>query len=102
MHIVINAPGLHINERLETPIEKKFQQLQKFYDRIVKCTVLLKVDPDGVRNNRKVEVKLSVPGKILFASEHTETFDNAIQQVYDVILRQLNRYKEATRDFYYY
>jgi putative sigma-54 modulation protein len=102
MQIVINAPGLQRNERLETAIEKKFQQLQKFYDRIVKCTISLKEDPDSARNKRKVEVKLSVPGKILFASEQTETFDNAIQQVYDVILRQLNRYKEATRDFYYY
>jgi putative sigma-54 modulation protein len=53
----------------------------------------------GKVRDKIVEVKLDVPGDLIIATESNKTFEAAIDQVSDVLKRQLIKYKERVRTY---
>jgi len=98
MQVIIESPGVHINEKLEKLIHQKFEHFSKIYERITKCTVILKKEKDDHNKNHIVEAQLSVSKKLLFASEHDESFEIALQKVIDGLAHQLQKYKDERQE----
>ena len=98
MQVKINAVHFTADSKLEAYIEQRLQKLTTFYDKIQGAEVFLKLENEGgpVRD-KVVEIKLTVPGAILFAKETDRTFEKAADDVAEDLRTQLVKYKDKIR-----
>ncbi len=78
-------------------IERKLSKLDQFFDRIVSAKVLLKLENSGQIRDKIAEVRLEIPGTILFVKETNKSFEASIDLAIDSLRRQLIKYKERLR-----
>lgn len=98
MKIEWRAVHFSADQKLVDYIEKKALKLNQFFDRIIDAQVVLKLENSGQVRDKIVEMRLSVPGNILVASEVSRTFESATDAVLDNMKRQLTRYKERIQE----
>ena len=72
-------------------------KLTQFFDRIVSADVILKLENSGQVKDKIVEVKINLPGGVLYAKETNKTFEASIDAAVDALRRQLIRHKERMR-----
>lgn len=75
-------------------IQKKLDKLETFFDKIIGAEVILRLDKDDGKENKIVEVKLSIPGNDLFAKEKAKSFEAATDEVTEALRKQLHKCKE--------
>ncbi|MDL2251586.1 ribosome-associated translation inhibitor RaiA [Odoribacter sp. OttesenSCG-928-J03] len=95
MEIRINPVGFSASTQLEEFIQKKISKLEKYNDGILAVDVTLKLEKDDQLENKVVEV--SVKGQDIFAKKNAKTFEEAVDELYDVVKRQLIKAKEKER-----
>ena len=82
MEIKINAVGFSASSQLEDFIQKKISKLDKYHN----------------LENKVVEVLLNVKGQEVFAKKNAKKFEEAVDELYDVVKRQLVKIKEKERE----
>lgn len=98
MEIKINAVGFSASAQLEEFIQKKFLKLEKYHDGIVSTDVVLKLEKDDRLENKVVEVTVAIKGQDVFAKKNAKKFEEAVDELYDVLKRQLVKTKEKERE----
>ena len=98
MEIKINAVGFSASSQLEDFIQKKISKLDKYHDGIIGSQVILKLERDDNLENKVVEVLLNVKGQEVFAKKNAKKFEEAVDELYDVVKRQLVKIKEKERE----
>ena len=98
MEIKINAVGFSASSLLEDFIQKKISKLDKYHDGIIGSEVTLKLEKDDNLENKVVEVLLNVKGQEVFAKKNAKKFEEAVDELYDVVKRQLVKIKEKERE----
>ena len=98
MEIKINAVGFSASSQLEDFIKKKISKLDKYHDGIIGSEVTLKLEKDDNLENKVVEVLLNVKGQEVFAKKNAKKFEEAVDELYDVVKRQLVKIKEKERE----
>lgn len=98
MEIKINAVGFSASSQLEEFIQKKIGKLEKYHDGIVNVEVSLKLEKDDNLENKVVEVIARIKGQDIFASKKAKKFEDAVDDLYDVVKRQLVKAKEKERE----
>jgi ribosomal subunit interface protein len=98
MEIKINAVGFSASSQLEEFIQKKISKLEKYNDNIINIDVALKLEKDDNLENKVVEVTIAVKGQDVFAKKNAKTFEEAVDELYDVLKRQLVKIKEKERE----
>ena len=98
MEIKINAVGFSASSQLEVFIQKKISKLDKYHDGIIGSEVTLKLEKDDNLENKVVEVLLNVKGQEVFAKKNAKKFEEAVDELYDVVKRQLVKIKEKERE----
>lgn len=98
MNIKINAVGFSASAQLEDFIQKKLTRLEKYNDAILGVDVALKLEKDDNLENKVAEVNVSIKGQDVFAKKNAKKFEEAIDELYDVIKRQLVKIKEKERE----
>ena len=98
MEIKINAVGFSARSQLEDFIQKKISKLDKYHDGIIGSEVTLKLEKDDNLENKVVEVLLNVKGQEVFAKKNAKKFEEAVDELYDVVKRQLVKIKEKERE----
>ena len=98
MEIKINAVGFSASSQLEDFIQKKISKLDKYHDGIIGSEVTLKLEKDDNLENKVVEVLLNVKGLEVFAKKNAKKFEEAVDELYDVVKRQLVKIKEKERE----
>ena len=98
MEIKINAVGFSASSQLEDFIQKKISKLDKYHDGIIGSEVTLKLEKDDNLENKVVEVLLNVKGQEVFAKKNAKIFEEAVDELYDVVKRQLVKIKEKERE----
>ena len=98
MEIKINAVGFSASSQLEDFIQKKIYKLDKYHDGIIGSEVTLKLEKDDNLENKVVEVLLNVKGQEVFAKKNAKKFEEAVDELYDVVKRQLVKIKEKERE----
>ena len=98
MEIKINAVGFSASSQLEDFIQKKISKLDKYHDGIIGSEVTLKLEKDDNLDNKVVEVLLNVKGQEVFAKKNAKKFEEAVDELYDVVKRQLVKIKEKERE----
>ena len=98
MEIKINAVGFSASSQLEDFIQKKISKLDKYHDGIIGSEVTLKLEKDDNLENKVVEVLFNVKGQEVFAKKNAKKFEEAVDELYDVVKRQLVKIKEKERE----
>lgn len=98
MEIKINAVGFSASSQLEEFVQKKISKLEKYHDGIVGVDVVLKLEKDDNLENKVAEVTVSVKGQDVFAKKNAKKFEEAVDELYDVLKRQLVKVKEKERE----
>ena len=98
MEIKINAVGFSASSQLEDFIQKKISKLDKYHDGIIGSEVTLKLEKDDNLENKVVEVLLNVKVQEVFAKKNAKKFEEAVDELYDVVKRQLVKIKEKERE----
>lgn len=98
MDIKINSVGFSASAQLEDFIQKKVSKLEKYHDGIIGAEVALKLEKDDHLENKVVEMNLSIKGQDVFAKKNAKKFEEAVDELYDVLKRQLVKIKEKERE----
>lgn len=94
MNIQIEAPHVETSQIPETLILKKFNHLDKFFDRIEYCKIVLRKEKNDVNKSFFIEALVKVPNKLLYSSERDVSYEATLDKVVHDIESQLRRYKE--------
>lgn len=98
MEIKINSVGFSASSQLEDFIQKKISKLDKYHEGIINAEVALKLEKDDKLENKVAEVTVAVKGQDIFAKKNAKKFEEAIDELYDVLKRQLVKIKEKERE----
>jgi len=82
------------DQKLIEFIQKKTDKLDTFFDRIIGGEVFLRLDKNGQKENKLVEIKINIPGNQLFAKENGSSFEAATDEAVEALRRQLQKFKE--------
>ena len=93
MNVVINPVHFDASNQLVDFITKKLEKLEVFFDKIIEAEVFLKLGTKQNIKDKIVEIKLMLPGKTLFVSEISKTFEESTDIAVDTISRQLKKHK---------
>mgnify|MGYP003623226232 FL=1 len=97
MNVQIQSVNFDADKKLLEFIEKKVSKLDKFFDAIIGAEVFLKVE-NSQNENKKVEIRLEIPGYDLFAERICKTFEEAVDQATEALKPQIQKTKEKMRE----
>lgn len=96
----ITTQNVSLNPRDESLIEKRAAKLDRFYDRVTGCRVVIEGPGDHHRSGGpyKVRIHLAVPGNELTVDRQTgDDLTASIHAAFDAITRQLRDYARTRR-----
>jgi len=95
----LHIQSLHFtaDKKLVNFVTTKISKLKKYYDQILDVDVMLRLENSGQIRDKIVEVKIKIPGSVVFVRETSNKFENATESSYLNARRQLIRYKEKKR-----
>jgi len=93
MRTNITARHFKASDKLKDFAEKKVLKLNKYYDGIIDCEILL----ESERHERIADISLNVYSQKLQAVEKSEEFEKSIELCVDKLERQLKKYKEKLK-----
>jgi len=99
MKVNVQTPNFVADQKLIDFITSKLLKLEMFFDRIVFADVFLKVQKTSEKENKIVEILLSVPGDDLIVKKETKTFEEGTDECVKALERQLKKRKEKQRTF---
>ena len=94
MTVNIQSVNFKADGKLITFIKERFAKTTQFYDRTISTAVYLKVDNNHNRENKIVEVRMSVPGSDIVVTKERKSFEEAADIAVNVLIRQLKKHKE--------
>jgi putative sigma-54 modulation protein len=97
MKVNVQSVNFNADKGLIEFIEKKLNNLEKFYDKIVDSEVYLKVQQTSEKENKTVEIKLSVPGNDIMVKKQSKTFEEGTMLAVESLKRSLEKVKEKVR-----
>lgn len=96
----INIQSIHFNadKKLIAFINEKAEKLLTFYEGIIGCEVILKLDKSSDSENKVAEIKLHIKGNDMFAKKQCKSFEEATDLCVEALRSQLKKYKEKKQD----
>jgi len=83
--------------KLKDFIQKRFDKLNLFYDKIIQTDIYLKVENTSDKENKIFEAKLSVPGDVFVVKKQSKSFEEGADLAVSSLERQLKKRKEKLR-----
>lgn len=97
MNVVINATNFEADSKLKSFITKKLGKLETFFDKIINAEVFLKLANKESIKDKTVEIKVHIPGKIIFVEQTSKSFEESTDIALDTMARQIKKQKEKVR-----
>ena len=95
MKVQVHAIHFSADSKLIDVIQAKLNKLDTFYDRITGGDVFLKLEQgEGKVKEKLLEIKLAVPGAVLFVKERARSFEEALDLALNALAEQIKRFKE--------
>ena len=94
MTVHVQSVNFKADGKLITFINERLAKTTQFYDRAISTAVFLKVDNNHNRENKIVEMRMSVPGSDIVVTKERKSFEEAADIAVDVLIRQLKKRKE--------
>lgn len=97
MKVSVQSIHFDADKKLLAFIQRKVDKIDQFVNNIVKGEVYLRLQKSEDRVNKIAEIRLKVPGNLLFVKEQCKTFEEATDLALDSLLRQVNKHKTKSR-----
>jgi putative sigma-54 modulation protein len=97
MKLKVQSIHFDADRKLLSFVEEKIEKLTHFYEDIIDGEVFLRLDKNSEKENKIAEIKLNTPGKTMFASEQSKSFEEATDIAVDALKKQITRYKAKLR-----
>lgn len=99
MKLQIQSIHFDADQKLLQFIQKKMDKLETFFDNIIDGEVYLKVENNDSKENKHVHIQLHLPAKnTLNVKEQAGTFEEAIDNAYETLARQLKKTKDKLNE----
>ena len=98
MKITVQSIHFNADRKLLTLIEKKVSKLDTFFDRVISCEVFLRLVKADDSANKVTEIKLNIPGNILFAKEQCKSFEEGADLTVESMIKQLKKYNRKLKN----
>lgn len=95
MDVRVQSVKFDADSKLVAFAIKKVSKLNRFFDGIIAAEVTMSLTPD--HNNKKIAIRLEIPGYDVRSEKQCRTFEEAIRQCVDVLKIQLKKTKEKMR-----
>ena len=99
MKVNVQTTNFVADQKLIDFITNRLLKLEMFYDRIIFADVFLKVQKTSEKENKLVDVLLSVPGDELIVKKETKSFEEGTDECIKALERQLKRTKQKQRSY---
>jgi putative sigma-54 modulation protein len=97
MNIKVHSVRIDADKDLTNFIKERVDKLELFYDRIVGSEVFLRMDGASKSDDKVVEIRMTIPGKELFAKKQGKSFEEATDLAVDALRRQLKKSKQKVQ-----
>lgn len=97
MKVNVQTPNFTAKDELLVFLEKRLTKLEQFYDRIICADVFLKLLQTSEKENKSVEILLSIPGDDIMVKKEAKTFEEALDGNIKTLERQLKKRKEKQK-----
>ena len=94
MKITVQSIRFNADKKLLDFIQKKVDKLDTFFDHIINGEVYLKLENVEDEANKITEIKLMLPGSLIFAKEQCKTFEEATDLAVESLRKQIEKYKQ--------
>jgi putative sigma-54 modulation protein len=94
MQVQVQSIHFDADTKLISFVEEKINKLTQFHDSIIRSQVFLRLDKSDVQENKIAEIKLSVPGRDMFASKQCKSFEEATDSAIDALRKQITKHKD--------
>jgi putative sigma-54 modulation protein len=74
-------------------IEERVGKLQQYFDHIVSGEVFLRLEKSSDSENKVVEIKLTLPGREVFAKRRCKSFEESTDLCVEALRRQIRKHK---------
>jgi ribosomal subunit interface protein len=96
----ISLHGIERSNALYTAIQDKAAKLERYYDRIISCRVVLELNARHKHQGKQFNVRIDVKvpgGEIAVNREHSEDLQIALRDAFDAARRQIEDYARGQR-----
>jgi putative sigma-54 modulation protein len=97
MDKTIEPVNFNASQDLITHIDEMFDKLSKYNDQIVSLDIYLKSLTETPTKEKKIEVRVFLPGRDLYIDHQADSFVSAAQQTFDKLKRMLRKEKEKSK-----
>ncbi|MBP7166834.1 MAG: ribosome-associated translation inhibitor RaiA [Bacteroidia bacterium] len=97
MKVKVQSIHFDADRKLLDFVEDKVDKLSHYYEAIIGTEVFLRLDKSDAGDNKIAEIKISTPGKVLFAKEQCKTFEEATDNAIEALRKQITKHKEKQR-----
>lgn len=94
MKVFVQSVNFNADKELIKFVEERVNALEKFHDKIINAEVFLKVQKTSEKENKIVEIKISIPGDDLMVKKQAKHLEEAVNMATDTLKRQLKKNKE--------
>jgi len=94
----IQSIGFTASEALTAFVKEKTAKLSLHFENIISSEVCLSIDNSSTNENKVCDIRLVIPGNDLLAKAQCKTFEEAIAQASDALIRQIEKHKTKTAD----
>lgn len=99
MDKTIQPVNFNASQDLLIHVGEIFDKLDKFNDKIVSADIYLKSLRETPTKEKKIEVRLFIPGKDIFIEQQADSFISAAQQAFDRLKVIIIKDKEKQKAF---
>lgn len=97
MKLKVQSIHFDADNKLLEFIQEKVDKLTHFNDAIIGGEVYLRIENSANTANKITEIKLNIPGTVLFAKEQCKSFEEAADLAVTALKKQLTKHKERVR-----
>lgn len=97
MNIKIQSIKFDADKKLVDYVEGKLVKLDKYYDEITTIEAYLKLEANTEVGNKKVEVRILIPGNELFVEKQASKFEEALDLCIDKLKVLLPKTKDKAK-----
>jgi putative sigma-54 modulation protein len=95
MRVNITARHFKASDRIKQFIDNELNRLEKFYNGIIDCEVILSY----IKNDQRAEIFLNVRGQTLTVAVNSDDMFRSIDSAVKKLERQLRKYKTKLKNF---
>ncbi len=98
MEVKVQSIHFDADQRLLDLIDQKMVKIEKLEPNATDIQVFLRLDASNGGIHEKIaEIKVNLPGKIIFSKEHSGSFEESFEGALDNVLTQIKKHKEKLR-----